>query len=46
MPLLHCCSTNGLPSSCSCKVQTTDVSRRTMLVEMMFGVQLGYSDIF
>uniref|UniRef100_A0A672TW16 Mab-21-like HhH/H2TH-like domain-containing protein n=1 Tax=Strigops habroptila TaxID=2489341 RepID=A0A672TW16_STRHB len=35
-----------LPSSRSCKVQIRDVFGRTMLVEMMFGMQLGDSDIF
>ncbi|XP_030337224.1 inositol 1,4,5-trisphosphate receptor-interacting protein-like 1 [Strigops habroptila] len=35
-----------LPSSRSCKVQMTHVSGRTLLIEMMFGVQLGDSDIF
>lgn len=35
-----------LPSSRSCKLQFTDVSGRTLLVEMMLGVQQGDSDIF
>uniref|UniRef100_A0A672TV21 Mab-21-like HhH/H2TH-like domain-containing protein n=1 Tax=Strigops habroptila TaxID=2489341 RepID=A0A672TV21_STRHB len=35
-----------LSSSRSCKVAIKDVSGRTKLVEMMFGVQLGDSDIF
>ncbi|NWS38529.1 IPIL1 protein, partial [Probosciger aterrimus] len=35
-----------LPSRRSCKVAIKDVSGRTMLVEMIFGVQLGDSDIF
>ncbi|NWS48311.1 IPIL1 protein, partial [Probosciger aterrimus] len=35
-----------LPSSRSCKLQLTRVSGRTLLVEMMLGVQQGDSDIF
>ncbi|KFQ43823.1 Inositol 1,4,5-trisphosphate receptor-interacting protein-like 1, partial [Nestor notabilis] len=35
-----------LPSCRSCKLQFTDTSGRTLLVEMMFGVQQGDSDIF
>ncbi|XP_030337223.1 inositol 1,4,5-trisphosphate receptor-interacting protein-like 1 [Strigops habroptila] len=35
-----------LPSSRSCKLQFTDVSGRTLLVEMMLGMQHGDSDIF
>ncbi|XP_075609157.1 inositol 1,4,5-trisphosphate receptor-interacting protein-like 1 [Balearica regulorum gibbericeps] len=35
-----------LPSSRSCKLQLTSASRRTLFVEMIFGVQQGDSDIF
>ncbi|XP_009696186.1 PREDICTED: inositol 1,4,5-trisphosphate receptor-interacting protein-like 1, partial [Cariama cristata] len=35
-----------LPSSCSCKLQLMSASRRTLFIEMMFGVQQGNSDIF
>ncbi|KFR05783.1 Inositol 1,4,5-trisphosphate receptor-interacting protein-like 1, partial [Nipponia nippon] len=35
-----------LPSSRSCKLQLTNAFRRTLSVEMMFGVQQGDSDIF
>ncbi|KAM6136962.1 inositol 1,4,5-trisphosphate receptor-interacting protein-like 1 [Pterocles gutturalis] len=35
-----------LPSSRSCKLQLTDTSGRTALVEIIFGVQQGDSDIF
>ncbi|KAM6204205.1 inositol 1,4,5-trisphosphate receptor-interacting protein-like 1 [Sarcoramphus papa] len=35
-----------LPSSRSCKLQLTNASRRTLFIEMMFGVQQGDSDIF
>ncbi|NXG81638.1 IPIL1 protein, partial [Stercorarius parasiticus] len=35
-----------LPSSRSCKLQLTNASGRSLLVEMVFGVQRGDSDIF
>ncbi|NWT47339.1 IPIL1 protein, partial [Chroicocephalus maculipennis] len=35
-----------LPSSRSCKLQLTNASGRSLLVEMVFGVQQGNSDIF
>ncbi|GAB0191108.1 inositol 1,4,5-trisphosphate receptor-interacting protein-like 1 [Grus japonensis] len=35
-----------LPSSRSCKLQLTSASRRTLFVEVIFGVQQGDSDIF
>ncbi|NXU81057.1 IPIL1 protein, partial [Oreotrochilus melanogaster] len=35
-----------LPSSCSCKLHLTSSSRRSLLVEVLFGVQQGDSDIF
>ncbi|XP_068255682.1 inositol 1,4,5-trisphosphate receptor-interacting protein-like 1 [Nyctibius grandis] len=35
-----------LPSSRSCKLQLTKSSRRTLFIEIMFGVQQGDSDIF
>ncbi|KAM6069267.1 inositol 1,4,5-trisphosphate receptor-interacting protein-like 1 [Theristicus caerulescens] len=35
-----------LPSSRSCKLQLTNASRRTLYVEMIFGVRQGHSDIF
>ncbi|KAM9014728.1 inositol 1,4,5-trisphosphate receptor-interacting protein-like 1 [Ara ararauna] len=35
-----------LPSRRSCKVEIEHISGKTMLIEMIFGVQLGDSDIF
>ncbi|NXW49885.1 IPIL1 protein, partial [Nyctiprogne leucopyga] len=45
-PHLHCYNIKVLPSSRSCKLQLTDVPRRILIVEMIFGVQRGNSDIF
>lgn len=46
VPQSHQYSMKVLPSSRSCKLQLTHVSGRTLLVEMMLGVQQGDSDIF
>ncbi|NXK83398.1 IPIL1 protein, partial [Amazona guildingii] len=46
VPQSHHYSMKVLPSSRSCKLQLTHVSGRTLLVEMMLGVQQGNSDIF
>uniref|UniRef100_A0A8D0ES95 Mab-21-like HhH/H2TH-like domain-containing protein n=1 Tax=Strix occidentalis caurina TaxID=311401 RepID=A0A8D0ES95_STROC len=35
-----------LPSRCSCRLQLMNASRRALLIEMIFGVQRGDSDIF
>ncbi|NXK23606.1 IPIL1 protein, partial [Arenaria interpres] len=35
-----------LPSRRSCKLELTSASRRSLCVEMLFGVQLGNSDVF
>ncbi|NWW77677.1 IPIL1 protein, partial [Climacteris rufus] len=35
-----------LPSRCSCKMKLMTASGSTLLVEMIFGVQQGHSDIF
>ncbi|KAK0677041.1 IPIL1 protein, partial [Pygoscelis papua] len=46
VPQSHHYNMEVLPSSRSCKLQLTNASRRTLFVEMMFGVQQGDSDIF
>ncbi|XP_062486846.1 inositol 1,4,5-trisphosphate receptor-interacting protein-like 1 [Pezoporus occidentalis] len=46
VPQSHHYRMKVLPSSRSCKLQLTHVSGRTLLVEMMLGVQQGDSDIF
>ncbi|XP_075008570.1 inositol 1,4,5-trisphosphate receptor-interacting protein-like 1 [Calonectris borealis] len=46
VPQWHHFDMKVLPSSRSCKLQLTDASRRTLFVEMMFGVRQGHSDIF
>ncbi|KAM6311319.1 inositol 1,4,5-trisphosphate receptor-interacting protein-like 1 [Aegotheles albertisi] len=46
MPQSHYYNMTVLPSSRSCKLQLTNASRRTLFVEMVFGVQQGNSDIF
>ncbi|KAM9615564.1 LOW QUALITY PROTEIN: inositol 1,4,5-trisphosphate receptor-interacting protein-like 1 [Morphnus guianensis] len=35
-----------LPSSCSCKFQVTEGNNKSHIIEVMFGVQQGNSDIF
>ncbi|XP_053910775.1 inositol 1,4,5-trisphosphate receptor-interacting protein-like 1 [Cuculus canorus] len=42
----HCYYMEMLPSSRSCKLQLTGASRRTLFIELIFGVQQGDSDIF
>ncbi|XP_076199563.1 inositol 1,4,5-trisphosphate receptor-interacting protein-like 1 [Aptenodytes patagonicus] len=46
VPQSHHYNMEVLPSSRSCKLQLTNTFRRTLFVEMMFGVQQGDSDIF
>ncbi|KAM6074485.1 inositol 1,4,5-trisphosphate receptor-interacting protein-like 1 [Chlamydotis macqueenii] len=46
MPQSHHYTMQVLPSSRSCILQLTNASGRTLLVELMFGVQHGNSDIF
>ncbi|KAM6360332.1 LOW QUALITY PROTEIN: inositol 1,4,5-trisphosphate receptor-interacting protein-like 1 [Alca torda] len=46
MPQSRCYSMKVLPSSRSCKLQLTNASGRSLLVEVVFGVQRGDSDIF
>ncbi|KAM6074498.1 inositol 1,4,5-trisphosphate receptor-interacting protein-like 1 [Chlamydotis macqueenii] len=46
MPQSHHYTVQVLPSSRSCILQLTNASGRTLLVELMFGVQHGNSDIF
>ncbi|NXV53857.1 IPIL1 protein, partial [Uria aalge] len=46
LPQLHHYNMKVLPSSCSCKLQLTNVSGRILSVEMIFGVQEGDLDIF
>ncbi|KAM6360333.1 inositol 1,4,5-trisphosphate receptor-interacting protein-like 1 [Alca torda] len=46
MPQSHHYSMKVLPSSRSCKLQLTNASGRSLLVEMVFGVQRGDLDIF
>ncbi|XP_053910771.1 LOW QUALITY PROTEIN: inositol 1,4,5-trisphosphate receptor-interacting protein-like 1 [Cuculus canorus] len=44
--LSRCYNMEMLPSSRSCKLQLTGASRRTLFIELIFGVQQGDSDIF
>ncbi|CAM9172270.1 unnamed protein product, partial [Bubo scandiacus] len=46
VPQSHHYSLKVLPSRCSCKLQLMNASRRALLIEMIFGVQRGDSDIF
>ncbi|KAM6360321.1 LOW QUALITY PROTEIN: inositol 1,4,5-trisphosphate receptor-interacting protein-like 1 [Alca torda] len=46
MPQSRGYSMQVLPSSRSCKLQLTNASGKSLLVEMVFGVQQGNSDIF
>ncbi|KAM6392610.1 inositol 1,4,5-trisphosphate receptor-interacting protein-like 1 [Pluvialis apricaria] len=46
MPQYHCYSMDLLPSNRSCMLQLTNASGRHLLIEMVFGVQQGDSDIF
>ncbi|KAM6392611.1 inositol 1,4,5-trisphosphate receptor-interacting protein-like 1 [Pluvialis apricaria] len=46
MPQYHCYSMDLLPSNRSCMLQLTNASGRHLLIEMVFGVQQGNSDIF
>ncbi|XP_064316081.1 inositol 1,4,5-trisphosphate receptor-interacting protein-like 1 [Phalacrocorax carbo] len=46
MPLSGRYNMKVLPSSCSCKLQLTNASRRTLFIEITLGVQQGDSDIF
>uniref|UniRef100_A0A8C0FG40 Inositol 1,4,5-trisphosphate receptor-interacting protein-like 1 n=1 Tax=Bubo bubo TaxID=30461 RepID=A0A8C0FG40_BUBBB len=46
VPQSHHYSLKVLPSRCSCKLQLMNASRRSLLIEMIFGVQRGDSDIF
>ncbi|KFV39670.1 Inositol 1,4,5-trisphosphate receptor-interacting protein-like 1, partial [Tyto alba] len=46
VPQSHQYNMSVLPSSCSCRMKLTDATRRTILAEVMFGVQQGDSDIF
>ncbi|NXJ58906.1 IPIL1 protein, partial [Spizaetus tyrannus] len=46
VPLSRRYNIKVLPSSHSCKLQLTNASRRTLFIEMVFGVQQGNSDIF
>ncbi|NXP11082.1 IPIL1 protein, partial [Thinocorus orbignyianus] len=46
MPQSHCYSMEVLPSHRSCKLQLTNASGGSFLVEMLFGVQQGDSDVF
>ncbi|XP_040977965.1 inositol 1,4,5-trisphosphate receptor-interacting protein-like 1 [Aquila chrysaetos chrysaetos] len=46
VPLSRRYNMTVLPSSHSCKLQLTNASRRTLFIEMVFGVQQGNSDIF
>ncbi|NWS78668.1 IPIL1 protein, partial [Crotophaga sulcirostris] len=43
--LVQCCPT-VLPSSCSCKFQVVKGGEKILTIEMIFGVQLGNSDVF
>uniref|UniRef100_A0A8B9NH84 Mab-21-like HhH/H2TH-like domain-containing protein n=1 Tax=Accipiter nisus TaxID=211598 RepID=A0A8B9NH84_9AVES len=46
LALQHPYNMTVLPSSRSCKLQLTNTSRRTLFIEIVFGVQQGNSDIF
>ncbi|NXA19530.1 IPIL1 protein, partial [Ibidorhyncha struthersii] len=46
MPQSRRYSMKVLPSSCSCKLQLSRASGRSLFIEMAFGVQQGDSDIF
>ncbi|KAM6377241.1 inositol 1,4,5-trisphosphate receptor-interacting protein-like 1 [Pluvialis apricaria] len=46
MPQARCYSMKVLPSKRSCKLQLTDASGKSLLVDIVFGVQQGDSDIF
>ncbi|XP_074885685.1 inositol 1,4,5-trisphosphate receptor-interacting protein-like 1 [Buteo buteo] len=46
VPLSRRYNMKVLPSSHSCKLQLTNASRRTLFIEIVFGVQQGNSDIF
>ncbi|KFP80948.1 Inositol 1,4,5-trisphosphate receptor-interacting protein-like 1, partial [Apaloderma vittatum] len=46
LPQSRCYDMKVLPSSRSCKLQLKNASERTLMVELLFGVQQGDSDIF
>ncbi|XP_049684291.1 inositol 1,4,5-trisphosphate receptor-interacting protein-like 1 [Accipiter gentilis] len=46
LPQSSTCILTMLPSSHSCKFQVTEHNNKTHIIEMMFGVQQGNSDIF
>ncbi|XP_049684280.1 inositol 1,4,5-trisphosphate receptor-interacting protein-like 1 isoform X2 [Accipiter gentilis] len=46
LALPHHYNMTVLPSSRSCKLQLKNTSRRTLFIEIVFGVQQGNSDIF
>ncbi|NXN96753.1 IPIL1 protein, partial [Rhinopomastus cyanomelas] len=46
LPQSHCYKVQLLPSGHSCKLKLQKASRRTIIIEMLMGMQLADSDIF